>query len=376
MLLNNFTITSIRFQPLRIASSVYRDTQQTKFTMKNILILFVLFPVLTFGQYRPQIESYQHKSIIVSNDTIHYHIYSKGKIEEKKKVLIFFHGSGGNPLFRISTRIDSSKVVENGEQKSKAQRIRTVRSSVPFDLDRIPNDYIFVIISKKGVPFSTENENYVPSITFLANESLDYRVWQGDEVIKDITKKLISKPSKVVIIGHSEGSDVVAKLGHINKKVTHVGFWAGGGNTQFYDFALFIQKEVQNGSVTQAEAIESLDSLFTEIKAIENEPNSIEKQWLGNSYRRWARFSEPVIDNLLKIEKPLFVAVGGRDESVPVESSLLIPIEFIRHKKDNLTFKIYPDYNHSFAIAPKNENEGWRSEIMTVFEDFMKWVEQ
>ncbi len=344
--------------------------------IKYILILLFLFPILTVGQYKPKIEAYQHKSIIMSNDTIHYHIYSKGKVEDKKKILIFFQGSGGNPLFSISVKIDSLKVVENGETKNKTQKIRMVCSSVPFDLDRIPNDYIFVLISKKGVPFLTEKENYEPSTTFLENESLDYRVWQGNEVIKEITKKLITNPRKVVIIGHSEGSDVVAKLGHINNNVTHIGFWAGGGNTQYYDFALSIQKKVQNGIITQTEAIKSLDSLFAKIKAIENEPNNNEKQWLGHSYRRWAQFSEPLIDNLLKIKKPIFVAVAGKDESVPVESSLLIPIEFIRHKRDNLTFKIYPDYNHSFAIAPKNKNEDWSFEFMNVFEDFMQWVEQ
>ncbi|WP_232745176.1 dienelactone hydrolase family protein [Capnocytophaga sp. H4358] len=70
------------------------------------------------------------------------------------------------------------------------------------------------------------------------------------------------------------------------------------------------------------------------------------------------------------------MAVAGKDESVPIESSLLIPIEFIRHSKDNLTFKIYPDYNHSFARPPQNENEEWSREFMTVFDDFMKWVNQ
>lgn len=250
-----------------------------------------------------------------------------------------------------------------------------MNSSVPFDLDKMPNDYIFVLISKKGVPFLADKDSYKPNQVFYENESLNYRVFQGNEVIKELIKTYIKKPKKVVIIGHSEGSDVVAKLGYLNKKVTHIGYWAGGANTQYYDFALFIQKEVQNGKKTQAEAVKSLDSLFIDIKNIVNEPNNTKKEWLGNSYRRWAQFTEPSIDNLLKIEKPLFVAVAGKDESVPIESSLLIPIEFIRHRKENLTFKIYPDYNHSFAKPPENENEEWSWEFMTVFNDFMKWVE-
>lgn len=344
--------------------------------MKLIIFISTLIPLFVFGQYDLKMEEYQHKTIYTKSDTINYHIYSKGKIEDKKDILVFFHGSGGNPLFIQTIKLDTIQIVENGVTKSKVEKSLFLNTSVPFDLDRIPNDYIFVLISKKGVPFSSDKNAYEPSQTFYKNESLNYRVWQGDKVINDITKKMIKKPNKIVIIGHSEGSDVVAKLGHKNKKITHIGYWAGGANTQYYDFALFIQKEVQNGKTTQTEANKSLDSLFTDIKNIENDPNNFEKQWLGNPYRRWTQFTEPPIDNLLKINKPLFVAVGGKDESVPIESSLLIPIEFIRHKKENLTFKIYPEYNHSFAKPPNSENDEWSWEWMNVFEDFMKWVEK
>jgi hypothetical protein len=44
-----------------------------------------------------------------------------------------------------------------------------------------------------------------------------------------------------------------------------------------------------------------------------------------------------------------------------------------------LTFKIYPHYDHSFAIPmqdEEDEDEDWIWEWMSVFEDFMEWVEQ
>ena len=343
--------------------------------MRLKFLFLILIPFLSFGQFDPRREEYLHKSIIIKSDTINYHIFSKGKIVDKNKILIFFHGSGGNPLFMQTTKLDTIQIVENGETKNKVEKSILLNSSVPFDLDRIPNDYIFVLISKKGVPFSADKNTYKPNQNFFKNESLNYRVWQGDNVIRDLTKKWVKKPKKIVIIGHSEGSDVVAKLGHKNDKITHIGYWAGGANTQYYDFAIFIQKEVQSGKKTQEEANKSLDSLFIDIKNIENDPNSTEKSWLDNPYRRWSQFTEPAIDNLLKIDKPLFVAVAGMDESVPIESTLLIPIEFIRHKKDNLNFKIYPEYNHSFAKPPKSEKEEWSWEWMNVFEDFMEWVE-
>ncbi len=343
--------------------------------MRLKFFFLTCLPFLAFGQFDPKMEEYQHKTILIKSDTINYHIYSKGQIEDKNKILIYFHGSGGNPLFMRTIKLDTIQIVENGITKTKIEKSIFLNTSVPFDLDRIPNDYIFVLISKKGVPFTAEKNTYKPNQHFFKNESLNYRVWQGDNVIKDLTKKWVKKPKKIVIIGHSEGSDVVAKLGHKNNKITHIGYWAGGANTQYYDFALFIQKEVQNGHKTQEEANKSLDSLFIDIKSIVKDPYNTKKLWLDNSFRRWSQFTEPAIDNLLKINKPLFVAVAGKDESVPIESSLLIPIEFIRHKKDNLNFKIYPEYNHSFARPPKSEKEEWSWEWMNVFEDFMKWIE-
>jgi esterase/lipase len=344
--------------------------------MIKIVFFLLLIPVFSFGQYDPKLEEYQHMSIFFKSDTIQYHVYAKGNLMEKSKILLFFHGSGPIPLFSKSTLYDTIQVEENGEMKQKIQKSLALGTCVPFDLDKIPQEYAFVVISKKGVPFLDLEKSYQPKSDFYNNEGLNYRVWQGDQVINDLTKKWIKNPKKVVIIGHSEGSDVVAKLGHVNKKVTHVGYWAGGGNTQYYDFALFIQKAVQRGNMSQSEAALALDSLFSEIKTIENNPTSIDKQWLGNSYRRWAQFTEPSIDNLLKIKKPIFVAVAGKDESVPIESSLLIPIEFIRHKKENLTFKIYPDHDHSFSKPPTHENEVWTWDFMFVFEEFMEWVEE
>jgi len=334
----------------------------------------LLFPRITLAQYGNPTEAYTHQSIIKKKDTIRYHIYSKRKLEDQQKILLFFHGSGGEPLYSEVTVYDTIQVEENGELVEKVQKQIYLGSSVPFDLNTIPEECAFIVISKKGVPFKSNDEQYTAGRLFIENEGLDYRVWQGDEVINHLLKKHIKKPSHVMILGHSEGSDVVAKLGHVNKHVTHVGFLAGGGNTQYYDFALFIQKEVQRGNITQEEGVAHLDSLFSDLKRIEDDPNSTSKQWYGHAHRRWSHFNEAPIDNLLKIDKPLFVAVAGQDQSVPVESSLLIPIEFIRHHKENLTYKIYPNLDHGFSVPPSNENEEWDWQMMTVFEAFLEWA--
>jgi hypothetical protein len=69
--------------------------------MTWLLIILTTVPTIAFGQFDPKTEEYQHKNIIKNNDTIHYHYYAKGSLADKKKILLFFQGSGPFPLFRV-----------------------------------------------------------------------------------------------------------------------------------------------------------------------------------------------------------------------------------------------------------------------------------
>lgn len=77
---------------------------------------------------------------------------------------------------------------------------------------------------------------------------------------------------------------------------------------------------------------------------------------------------------MLQIEQPIFAAIGTKDQAVALESAYLIPIEFIRHRKNNLTFKVYPDLDHGFGkeIESGKFEEHWDD----VFQDFLNWVNQ
>ena len=335
-------------------------------------LLFLLFPLFLFGQFDPKEEEYKHYKILAKNDTINYHVYTNKESKKIDGFILFFQGSSPRPLLQIITEIDTLKINVNGVLENKITKTKMLYSSIPFDLDRIPLNLALVLISKKGIPFMVNSEKFKVSRTYYENESLDYRVWQGNTVINHILKKQIKQPKKVIVIGHSEGSDVVAKLGTINKKITHIGFWSGGGNTQYYDFALFARKEVQKGNLTESEGKIKIDSILSKLKEIEKNENSIVDFWEENSYHRWTKYSEPPIENLLKIKVPIFVTACGKDESVPIESAYLIPIEFIRNKKENLTFKVYPDYDHSFMITPENGETEYH--WMDVFEEFIKWT--
>lgn len=326
--------------------------------MKALLsIIFVIITNLCLSQSVSEYKKFKHFEILIDNDTIKYHIYSQKEINDKTNILLFIQGSAAIPMFDIKEK-ESVSVV----------------STIPFDLNKIPKDYAFILVSKKCVPFATINKTYNPPKCYYENESLKYRTWQYDNVINHISKKLIKNPNKIVALGHSEGSDVVAKLGTVNKKITHIGFWSGSGNTQYNDFALFIRKDASEGKIDEATLIKKLDSLYVQIEDIEKNPSSIDKFWLDNTYKRWHEFSEPPVENLLKINIPIFLAIGTKDQAVPIESSLIIKTEFIRHHKDNLTFRIYPNLDHGFETVPNNKNEESKDMWMDIFSEFMEWT--
>lgn len=327
--------------------------------IKCILITWSLvLGINTHLQANNDFEKYQHHTVYLENDTINYHTYSASSLDSVNTLLLYIQGSGPRSLFQVKREADSYQI----------------GSTVPFQLSTIPKDYVFVIISKKGFPFCTELDGdfKVPQ-SYYENETLDYRVMQANTVLNQLVEQ---NPhfKNIVALGHSEGSDVVAKLGTVNKEITKIGYWAASGNSQLYDFPLFVRQDVNSGKITEEEALIQMDSLFRKYKDIVANRDDTQKQWLGNSYKRWYYFAEPPVENLLKIEQPIFVAMGTADKSVPIESVYLIPVEFIRHEKDNLTFKIYPDLDHSF----RKQTEGGEKESHwnEVFLTFLEWVEE
>jgi len=327
--------------------------------MKNIIsvIFSLFFFVQTNGQCDKDLNMYKHFQIETKTDTINYHIYSKKPLDSISQVLIFIQGSGAFPMFKI----DHDK---NG---------MTMVSTVPFDLQTIPKEYAFVLVSKRGIPFCTKlSEEFTPPKTYYEHEGLENRAKRINIVINSILKNKFKNTKRIVVLGHSEGSDVVAKLGTLNNKITHYGYWSGGGNSQFYDFIIFVRKDIISDKITEEQGLQKIDSLFNKFNEIIQKPNSINDFWEDNTYRRWNTFSEPAIENLLKITAPIFVAIGAKDQAVPVESTYLIPIEFIRHNKTNLKFKVYPELDHGFE--KELENGEFEDKWNSVFLDFLEWV--
>ncbi len=344
--------------------------------MKHTFLMLVVLLLTTssFGQKKYFENKFEHYAFVDNKDTIKIHTYTNGKIASIKKVIFYIQGSGGNPFYHLIKHIDTLKT-KNPKEKPTIRKYFEVRKTLPFSLEILPADYLLVMISKKGFPFEYLGKKLKVPISFYQNDNLNYRVWQASKAIDYVVDKLVAKPKKVIVLGHSEGSEVVAKLGVFHKKISHIGYFSGGGNAQYYDFLLDIRKQLHQGKISEEDAVSEAEKLFKEIKDIYQYPNSLDKKFLGHSYKKWSTSVEPSIDNLLKIKVPLYVAHGAKDKAVPIESAYLIPLEFIRKRKNNLTFKVYPKLNHSFAILPTSAKEEYIDKWDVVVTEFLHWCE-
>lgn len=331
---------------------------------RNILTLFIF--TFYFSQVNAQTQNLKEKvldrfgfkeySIPLEKDTIFYYVHQKENAKPNKAV-IYLQGTTPipEPFFEV-------------EQTKNGYKYFQYFSS---DYNLLNEEYIYVIISLPGTP-AVKRYKDLDLEKYNNLNSLNYRVFSADTVINHITEHLI-EPNKIIVYGHSEGAFVAPKLATVNKKITHLGVWGGSALPDFFDFILFDRKAnlqgEQSDSLTQ-ENINQTIKLFHDIaKDSLNTIPSNKNELTEYTNKRWWSYAEPTINHLIKIDIPIYIQLGTEDESSPIESNYLIPLEFARLGKENLSFNVCVGCDHGF-INVNTGKDYWQE----VFKNFIEWT--
>jgi pimeloyl-ACP methyl ester carboxylesterase len=143
------------------------------------------------------------------------------------------------------------------------------------------------------------------------------------------------KFKNVVLVGVSEGALPATKVAGLTPEITHVAIIGSGGYSMHKSLATLAQRgaiwfDVESGW-----------------KKISADPRSIKKDWYGNPYRWWSDVMDiDPLPDFLKLNIPIIVGIGEKDESVPVESALFLESKFKEAGKNNLILKVYPESDH------------------------------
>jgi len=166
---------------------------------------------------------------------------------------------------------------------------------------------------------------------------------------------------RILLAGHSEGADVAAGAARLlsgRVDVAAVGFFAGGGPSQFFD-EVVAARRAGDASAAQG-AFDDLLSMASRT------PPARYRGYPSERFITYAVDSSP-LDDLLRTRVPVFIVQGGRDASVPIESSDLLAVELLRDRARLVKYLILPDSDHGFVDADGVDR------AREVFAEFVRW---
>ncbi len=224
---------------------------------------------------------------------------------------------------------------------------------IPRDFERIGENDVYVVIEKPG--FEGLFEEPIASVPAEYHDvnSLDDRVNRANAVIDHLTAN--TDFDAVILYGHSEGAPVAAKLATVNDNITHLGFWAGNALPDLFDFALQSRLDVHRGEATAADAQAGISEMLDYFENyVAANPDDVTVDDFGYTNKRWMSYSEPPLYNLMRLDIPVYVQVATDDESAPIESSVMIPLEFARLGKNNLSYNVCEGCDHGFFVTDED----------------------
>jgi pimeloyl-ACP methyl ester carboxylesterase len=210
-------------------------------------------------------------------------------------LVVYVQGSGCHSLFRVGP---------DGRIRGRYQNILLNAGS---------EEVRVLAVEKPGVSFLDDPKQRgtaeLCSKQFLEEHTLDRWSSAIDAAIKKVRASVAIHPSGMLLIGHSEGGIVAARLAASDPSTTHIALVASNGPTQLFDLA-WKARQRQEANTRQSSMVgadpEEIYAIFQRIQA---DPHSIEKFAWGHPFRRWSSFlSTSTLDELLKSRTSVFMA--------------------------------------------------------------------
>lgn len=286
--------------------------------------------------------------------SMHYFVRPPAKASAATAPIVIFQvGSGCNAQFFL----------RGGE----------LRNSLYGMLAALAPDAVVAAPEKRGVPFGFRTGH--GQDTDCPDEYVVHAT--RSERIADTLRTLDAlraqgfRSNRVLLVGHSEGADVVAGAAGERRDVSHVAFLAGGGAMQMYELAVLARREMVARKAPPADIEAAISRMEGDYRAIQADPASTTKKFQGHAYRRWTEFvSHPPMEGLLKTKAKLFLAHGSADTSVPIESFDLLVMELIRAGKREADMRVrrVPGGDHGFGTG-----DAYGPSLETIFQEVLAW---
>lgn len=172
--------------------------------------------------------------------------------------------------------------------------------------------------------------------------------WIADqlEFIRQQLSFLGAHPNRrIVLLGISEGGEIVPILAQRIPQTTHLVILANGGLDPLDAYSLQRAKL----GLAPSEALRKL------LETPELDASKNTNLFFGRTATYWSQVNKiQQIENLLLLNMPILMTMGVEDEVVPIESAWYAKEKFENQRNKNLTLITYPGANHSLASEKVN----------------------
>lgn len=256
-------------------------------------------------------------------------------------LIAYVHGSGHRSLFQ---RAGDRVVPANGHATL---------------TDRARGRARVLIVEKPGVALY-EDGQAAPSALFRTEHTLDR--WAEAVAAAVLAARRLPgiDTTRLLVVGHSEGGLVAARVAARLPFVTHVALLAGGGPSQLLDLVVlardgsFLDQVSPDPAERERFVLAGWDSILAD-------PESADREFLGHPYRRWSSFlrDSPIVE-LRRTGARVFVAQGAEDRAVSRASFDALVAELTGAGR-RPTVRLVAGADHSFLItAPDGaRRDGW-----------------
>lgn len=279
-------------------------------------------------------------------------------------VILFLTGSGPAPLFQS---------YEDG----------SVGFGVPPELLAYMDRAHVLLVDKPGVPFAAEVDwdeekgrpvfEAGPGYAAMTRQQL---VRRNAAAARAALEVLGEQADGVVVIGSSEGGQYVFELARALPETTHAVAVGGLALPQWYDMVIEARLAAERAEISRREAQARVEALYQTMRDVAARPGS-GSVWNGHDYRRWASFGpHAAVEDMLALDIPLLLIHGGADDNAPILNTDYAMIAFLNAGRTNLTYWVYPDYDH-FLTEPDPDSPGERiNRTQAVYDRLWEWVQE
>jgi hypothetical protein len=324
-----------------------------------LLILSLLFAISSIAQKSAEDFGYRHLKLEYEKDTVHILVKSKKGEELNKKPIIFeVQGSTAVPL-----------IVYDGERQV---------SYVSICEGFVENEYHLVLVSKPGLPliahkneltkgkYKEPNTNSYPE-KYLENNNLEYYVKRNNTVFNFLKKQKWVDTTKVVAIGHSEGSTIVAHMANKIDGITHL-IYSGG--TPYYSRILAMVQQDRRRELQ--EDTEFAQDVYDYWEDVIKYPFAFDRNKGWNTNYGSFSFSQNENDILKQLKIPILMSYGTLDEGAPFVD--MFHIETMKDRHTNFTFKAYVGLDHYYKNVNPNSKNLNEDSLSKVVNDWLHWI--